>query len=116
MLDRFSSLGRPVFVTGVSAPGRNTPDPGDRSDGRLDPAQAGRWMRPWDPNLQAAWMEAVYHVLLSKPFVESIAWGNLADINQTVPGGGIMDDMFQPKPGFERLQQMREKFSQWARK
>ena len=28
-------------------------------------------------------MEAVYHMALSKPFVESIAWANLADINQT---------------------------------
>ena len=117
MLDRFSTLGRPVFVTAVSAPGRATPDPGDRSEGRLDPTAAGRWRRPWDPNLQADWMEAVYHICLSKPFVESVAWGNLADINQTVPGGGVLDDMFQPKPGFERLQQMREKFASWhARK
>jgi hypothetical protein len=115
LLDRFATLGRPVFVTAVSVPGRSSPDPSDRSEGRLDPSAAGRWRRAWDPQLQADWMEAVYHVALSKPFVESIAWGNLADINQTVPGGGLLDDMFQPKPAYERLQQMREKFAQWRK-
>ena len=116
MLDKFSTLGRPVFITALSVPGRHTPDPSDRSEGRLDPAAAGQWHKPWDPQLQADWMEAVYHLALSKPFVESIAWGNLADINQTVPGGGLLDDMFQPKPAYERLQQMRQRFAQWQRK
>ncbi len=113
MLDRFSTLGRPLFITAISAPGRSTPDPEDRSEGRLDPTAAGQWKHAWDPQLQADWLDAVYHVALSKPFVESVAWGNLADINQSVPGGGLLDDMFQPKPAFERYQQIREKFQQW---
>jgi hypothetical protein len=105
-----------VFITALGVPGRHSPDPSDRSEGRLDPAAAGQWHKPWDPQLQADWMEAVYHMALSKPFVESIAWGNLADINQSVPGGGLLDDMFQPKPALERLRQMRAKFAQWQRK
>ena len=116
LLDRFSTLGRPVFLTAVCAPGRYTPDAGDRSEGRLDPALAGRWRRPWDPQLQADWMEAVYQVALSKPFIESVAWGNLADLSQTLPGGGLLDDMLRPKPAFQRLQQMREKFRQFQKK
>jgi hypothetical protein len=110
MLDRFSTLGRPLFVTAATAPGRNGPDASDRSNGQLDPNQAGRWHRPWDPQLQADWMEQFYRVCLSKPFVESVSWGNLADMNPSLPSGGMMDDLLQPKPVFERLQQMREKF------
>ena len=58
-------------------------------------------------------MEAVYHLALSKPFVESVAWSNLADLHPTLPGGGLLDDMLQPKPAFQQLQQMREKFRQF---
>ena len=58
-------------------------------------------------------MEAVYHLALSKPFVESIAWNNLADLQPTLPAGGLLDDLLQPKPVFTRLQQMREKFKQY---
>jgi len=112
LLDRFSTLGRPVFLTAVGVPGRATPDSGDVSEGRLDPAAAGRWRRPWDEQLQAEWLEAVYQMALSKPFVESIAWSNLADLHPTLPGGGLLDDMLRPKAGFEKLQQLRERLRQ----
>jgi hypothetical protein len=110
LLDRFSTLGRPVFVTAVGCPGRSTPDPDDTSEGRRDPAAAGRWRRPWDSQLQAEWLDAVYQLALSKPFVESIAWSNLADIRQTLPAGGLLDEGLRPKPAFHKLQQVREKF------
>jgi hypothetical protein len=110
MLDRFATLGRPVFLTAVGVPGRAMADPDDSSQGRMDPSFAGRWRKPWDPALQAEWMEAVYQVALSKPFVESIAWANLADVNHTLPGGGLLDDMLRPKPAYAKLQQLREKY------
>jgi hypothetical protein len=116
LLDRFSAIGRPVFLTALGTPGRHTPDPADRSEGKLDPALAGRWKRPWDPQLQAEWMDIVYKLALSKPFVESVAWGNLADINTSLPAGGLLDDMLKPKPAFAKLQEMRDALSPKARK
>jgi hypothetical protein len=112
LLDKFSTLGRPVFLTAVGVPSRATPDPADASEGRWDPNLGGRWRRPRDAQLQTEWMEAVYQVALSKPFVESIAWANLADLHPTLPGGGLFDDVLQPKPAFAKLQQLREKLKQ----
>ncbi len=113
MLDKFSTLGRPLFVTAIGAPGRNTPDRDDSSEGRFDPSAGGRWRRPWDPVLQAEWMDAVYHMALSKPYVESLAWSNLADIHPMLPGGGLLDDVLKPKPAFDKLQELRTKFHSW---
>jgi hypothetical protein len=110
MLDKFSTLGRPVFLTGLNVPGRYTPDPHDKSEGRNDPILAGRWKRPWDAELQAEWMGAAYRLALSKPFVESIAWGNLADVSPSLPAGGLLDDMLRPKPAYAKLQELREQF------
>src|SRR5690606_34736893 len=113
---KFSTLGRPVLLTAVCVPGRSSPDAGDQSSGQLDPEAAGRWHRPWDPALQAEWMEAVYRLALSKPYVESVAWSNLADVRHTMPGGGLLDDLLQPKPAFNKLQEMRKTFAQFAGK
>jgi len=115
MLDRFSTTGRPVFVTAVTVPDRHDPDPNDKSDGTLNPAAAGRWHRPWDPNLQAEWIDAVYRLMLSKPYIESIAWGDLADINPSLPGAGLLDDMLKPKPSFKKIQEMRDQFHRLKR-
>ncbi len=108
MLDKFSTVGRPVFLTAMGVPDRAVADPSDQSEGHLVPAAAGRWHKPWDQFQQARWVEAVYKLVLSKPFVESIAWGNLADMSPTLPGGGLMDDMLKPKPAFVEVQRMRE--------
>ena len=116
LLDRFSAFGKPVFITALGVPSRATADPADRSEGKLDPSQAGRWLRPWDPQLQSEWLESFYKLAFSKPFVESIAWANVADVNHTLPGGGLLDDMLQTKPSYQKLQDIREKFHQWNRK
>ena len=60
--------------------------------------------------MQAEWIDTIYRLLLSKPFVESVAWGNLADINPTLPGGGLLDDMLKPKPSFFKVQELREAY------
>lgn len=116
LLDRFSGFGKPVFLTAVGVPSRAGADPNDRSEGKLNPANAGRWRRPWDPQLQSEWIDALYKIAFSKPFVESIAWSNVADMNHTLPGGGLLDDVLRPKPSFQLLEQMREAFHVWNRR
>ncbi|HEX4794533.1 MAG TPA: endo-1,4-beta-xylanase [Humisphaera sp.] len=116
MLDRFASLGRPLFLTAVGSPGQPGPDLSDDGRGRLDPAGGGRWQRPWDPQLQADWMEAVYSMAMSKPYIESIAWANLADLRPTLPGGGLLDDVLHPKAAHQRLVQLREKIKPFQKR
>jgi hypothetical protein len=116
MLDRFSTMGRPLFLTAICVPGRPNCDPNDRSEGKLDPSAGGRWRKGWDPDLQAEWLAAVYRMALSKPYVESVAWANLADMNPSLPGGGLLDDMLRPKASFNKLQELREQFHSWGRK
>jgi hypothetical protein len=110
VIDKFSGLGKPLYITALTAPSRNTPDPADRSEGKLDPARAGRWRDAWTPQIQARWLNDVTRIALGKPFVESITWGDLADPNAVVPGGGLIDDMFKPKPAFETLQGLRQTY------
>jgi len=66
--------------------------------------------------LQAEWFAGVCRVALSKPYVESIAWGELADIRPAMPAGGLLDDMLKPKPVFTKLQELREQFHPFGRK
>jgi hypothetical protein len=116
LLDKFSTLGRPLYLTATGAPGRATADPSDATEGKLDPQLAGRWHSTWDPNLQAEWMDAVFKLAMSKPYVESIAWANLADIGHDLPSGGLLDDMLKPKPVFQRLQTLRSNLHAWQAK
>ena len=108
MLDKFAITGKPVLLTNVGAPGQAGPDADDVSGGKLDPSKGGRWGGPWSAKRQAEWLEAVYKVALSKPYVESLTWANLSDISPTLPAGGLMDDSLHAKAAFETVQKLRE--------
>ena len=116
MLDRFSTLGKPVFLTSLGVPSRATPDPTDRSGGALDPSVAGRWHEPWSPAQQAKWLDEFARIALSKPYVENLCWANFADLSATLPGGGLLTDMLQPKPAMQAVQLLREQMSKTPKK
>jgi hypothetical protein len=116
MLDRIGAAGKPVCLTAVSAAGRSTPDPADASEGMIDPNQSGAFAQPWSPQTQAQWLDALARVAMSKPFVESITWADLSDVNASVPGGGLLDDMLRPKPVLEALQTVRRNYQRRDKK
>lgn len=116
MLDRFSTLGKPVFLTSLGVPDRANPDPADASGGALDPASAGRWHTPWTPDNQAKWLDEFTRIALSKPYIENICWANFADLAPTMPGGGLLDDLLQPKPAMRAVQALRDSLGKTVRK
>jgi hypothetical protein len=108
LLDRFNGLGKPVHVTAVAVPSETqaagAAEPRSNGDGG-----PGFWRKPWSQVVQGHWLEAFYHVCLSKPFVESVAWLNLTDDEGLeLPTGGLVNSEFKPKTAFRRLTSFRK--------
>lgn len=108
-LDRLGSLGKPIHVTGVQVP----------SAPAADPLAGGCWRKPWDETVQAAWVREFYTVALSKPFVETVTWVDLAD-RPAGPGGraagGLLRADLSPKPAFKIHKEFRAEIRKAIRK
>ena len=109
LLDRFSTLGKPVMISALGAP--SSPPESVPGVG----GSPGTWRRPWSDALQAKWLEAVTDVALSKPFVEAICWQDLVDMpaktlsqNQSVPFGGLTNADLSPKPSLRTWANLRK--------
>ena len=105
-LDRLGSLGKPIHVTAVEVPSATT----------TDPASGGCWRKPWDETVQAAWVKEFYTIALSKPFVETVTWLNLADRPGSPIAGGLLRADLSPKPAFKIHKEFRAEIRKAIRK
>lgn len=97
-LDRLGNLGKPVHLTAVQVPSRPF------SNGR----SGGCWRTPWDESVQALWAKEFYTIALSKPFIESVTWLDLADREAgLIPSGGLLQADLTPKPAFKVIKDAR---------
>jgi hypothetical protein len=105
LLDQFAPFGKPVNLT-IGAPSEvvskemiAAADSGEA----VDP-NCGIWRKPWSQVVQSHWLEAVLHIALSKPFVESVSWTDLMDHPEIeMPLGGLVNESLQPKASFKRM-------------
>jgi hypothetical protein len=108
LLDEFASFSRPLHVTACQVPSGVGADTGDAWAGKETIAKAGCWHAPWSQRLQAEWLQAFYRVAMSKPYVESVCWRDLADIEgRYIPHGGLCSSGLDPKLAYKELRNFR---------
>ncbi len=108
LLDEFVGFGKPVRVTACQAPSSTKSDPWDAWGGEHSTTKAGQWHAPWSQRLQAEWLQAFSRVCVSKPFVQSICWRDLADYEgHFIPYGGLCRNDLEPKLAFRELRNFR---------
>ncbi|MHC4983207.1 MAG: endo-1,4-beta-xylanase [Planctomycetota bacterium] len=104
MVDEFVSLHKALHVTACEVPSAVTADAWDAWGGKAPVKGAGRWHTPWSARLQAEWLQAFCRISISKPFVESICWRDLADYEgHCIPHGGLCRNDMAPKPAYKEL-------------
>jgi len=103
MLERIEGLGKPVFITEIGVPSR------DDELGWFSGGAEARLVYRWDPQQQADWAEDMFTLLMSRPCVSGIAWYDLVDRWSFLPGGGLLDRSWRPKPVYTRLEQLFDK-------
>jgi hypothetical protein len=96
LLDEFMKFGKNVHVTACGVPsGAANPD---------DLAAGGLWHAPWSQRLQAEWLQAFYRIAISKPYIDTVCWRDLADAEpRTPPNGGLCDKELSPKLAYREL-------------
>jgi GH35 family endo-1,4-beta-xylanase len=100
MLERIEALGKPVFITEIGVPSRDDDPSTFSGEGEARP------IHRWDPEQQADWAENMFTVLMSRPHVLGIAWYDLVDRWSFLPGGGLLDRLWHPKPVYRRLERL----------
>lgn len=111
LTERIEKFGRPVQITELGA--SSGPSKETIATGKMDiPKRPYDWHRPWDEELQADWLEQIYTILYSKPWIEAINWYDFVDPYSFIKNGGLLaSPKGDVKPAYERLVKLEEKWS-----
>jgi hypothetical protein len=100
LLDCFAPVAKPLYITDVEIPSAN-------GTGKFDPQVAGVWRRHWDQTRQSQWLERFYKIALSKPYVEAVNYGSLADGDGgAIASSGLLTGALQPKESYHTLRRL----------
>ena len=110
LVERFEPFGKPVHLSEVGCPG----GPTERSVklGTVPiPDESYAWHRPWDEDAQADWLEGIYTLAFSKPWVEGAHWFDFVDPHHYIPSGGLIrSPQGEPKEAYHRLQALQRRW------
>ncbi len=110
LIERLEQFGRPVQLTEVGASAGPSAD--SISSGKLPlPTGPYAWHRQWDEELQADWMEGLYTLAYSKPWIEAVNWYDFVDPFSWIPNGGFLrSPKGEKRAVYERLMRLKEKW------
>lgn len=108
-IERYEQFQRPLQLSEVGASSGPTND-GLRSGKAKRLQDPYPWRRHWDEELQADWLESLYRIAYSKPFVEACNWFDFVDPHSYIEDGGLLrNPEGDTKASYDRL----KKLTQW---
>ncbi|MGL4460627.1 MAG: endo-1,4-beta-xylanase [Planctomycetia bacterium] len=106
LLDDFHELDLPVRVR-LNFPSQPAGTPVDYGGDGTDVGWGGRWHEQNDDKIQAEWAKKVVRLVLAKPFVDAVSWGQYHDWEGCRwPHSGLVAENGRIKPIFGMLQEL----------
>ena len=106
LLERYEQFGKPLQISEIGAPGGVT-DSTIRLGKSKFPTEPHIWRRPWDEELQADWLEGVFTLAYSKPFIEAANWFDFVDPYSYIENGGLLrSPEGETKASYDRMQRL----------
>jgi endo-1,4-beta-xylanase len=87
-VERLAVFKKPIQMSEVGTPGGITND-GIKTGKVKFPDEPYIWRRYWDEELAADWLEGVYTLFYSKPYIESCSWFDFIDTTAYQQNGGL---------------------------
>ncbi len=116
MTERLKKFGKPVQITEIgttSGPTKETVESGKYEI----PNRPYSWHREWDQDLQADWLEQIYSIMYSKPWIEAINWYDFVDPYSFIQNGGLLaNPEGEKKEAYHRIIKLRDEWKHHAAK
>jgi GH35 family endo-1,4-beta-xylanase len=111
---RFKDFGKPIHLTELGIPSSSEDIPGAEWWGGGVGGTRMAWHgEHFTETIQADWIEQLYTIAFSKPYIVALTWWDFSD-PAFVPHGGLLRKDMTPKEGYQRLLTLLTQWRQMA--
>ena len=109
-IESFSGFNKPIHITELQIPSSSSEVKGaDWWGGGVGGSRFPWHGSEFTETIQADWVEGIYKILYSKPYIDAITWWDLSD-PAFVPHGGMLNSDMSPKESYNRLKSLLDKW------
>jgi endo-1,4-beta-xylanase len=115
LIERYEQFHKPLQLSEIGA--SSGPTPLSVKEGKVGfPKEPHVWHRPWDEELQADWIEGIYTLAYSKPYIEGAHWFDFVDPFYYIENGGLLRTVKgEKKAAFDRMAAMQQQWKNLKR-
>lgn len=117
MMERLQKYGRPVHVTEIGTTSGCNCNNKTVTESQPELDLPYTWHRQWDEDLQAEWLEKIYTLHYSKPWIEAVNWYDQVDQFSFIKNGGLISNpQGDKKFAYHKLKHLRDDWRNAASK
>ncbi len=110
MTERFEVFNKPMHYSEVGVSGGPT-EKSIKLGSYKFPEEPPLWHRYWDEETQADWLEQIYTLAYSKPYIKACNWFDFVDPFSYMENGGLLrSPEGEKKAAYHRLKNLQERF------
>lgn len=110
MTERFEVFNKPMHYSEVGVSGGPT-EKSVKLGSYKFPEEPPLWHLYWDEETQADWLEQIYTLAYSKPYIKACNWFDFVDPFSYMENGGLLrSPEGEKKAAYHRLKNLQERF------
>jgi len=110
MIERYEELSKPVHISEIGVTSGVSEIDVKTGEQEIPQGPYG-WHRQWDEELQADWLEGIYQLAYSLPFVKAANWFDFIDPFAYIENGGLLKDLDgTKKASYYRLERLKKRW------
>ncbi|MCF8260918.1 MAG: endo-1,4-beta-xylanase [Melioribacteraceae bacterium] len=110
LIERYEEFGKPMHISEIGCPGGPTEYSVKMTEQPFPPEEPYLWHHHWDENTQGDWIEQIYTLIYSKPYIKAGNWFDFVEPHSYMQNGALLKNIKgEKKDSFHRFKKVVDK-------
>lgn len=111
LIERYEQFGKPMHISEIGCPGGPTEYSVKMGTEPFPPEEPYLWHHHWDEETQADWLEQIYTLIYSKPYIKAGNWFDFVEPHSYMQNGALLKNISgEKKASYHRFKKVVDRF------